>query len=190
MRLIGHLPGEEGARVFSDYLYGRGIDNQVEPERDGRWAVWVHAEEKMADATALLRHYSEHSADPEYAAAAAKARERRLREHKEDEAARKRFYDSSRLFPGGIRGIGFLTAILLVISVATSLVSGFGGNEKPILWMFVSEYDVPGGWMARLNGLPEIRHGEISRTMFGSHSPRSASFCMTSIAASCESAGL
>lgn len=163
MRMIGHLPGEEGARVFSDYLYGRGIDNQVEAERDGRWAVWVHSEEQMADATALLRHFSEHSGDPEYAAAAGKARERRLREQQENDAARKRFYDSRRLFPGGIRGIGFLTAILVAISVATSLLSNFGGNEKPILWMFVSEFDIAGGGLARLQGLPEIRHGELWR---------------------------
>jgi GlpG protein len=161
--MIGHLPAEDGARAFSDYLYGRGIDNQVEPERDGRWAVWVHGEDQMAEAEAMLRHYRDHSGDPEYAAAAGKASERRLREERENESARKRFHDSRRIFPGGIRGIGFLTAVLVGLSVATSLVSSFGDNEKPILWMFISDFDVEGGALARLKGLPEIRHGEVWR---------------------------
>ncbi|SRR6266511_1354223 len=163
MRMIGHLPGEANARAFSDYLYAQGIDNQIEPERDGRWAVWIHAEELIADAEARLRHYRENPADPGFVGAAKEARERRLREQKENESARKRFYDARKLFPGGIRGVGFLTAILIAISVAVSFVSGFGGNSGPVLWLYISEYDVMGGLMARLAGLPEVRHGELWR---------------------------
>jgi GlpG protein len=163
MRLIGHLPAETGARAFSDYLYAQGIDNQIEPERDGRWALWVHAEEQIAHAETLLRRYQENPADPQYAAAAEEARVRRLREQKENESARKRTYDADKLFPRGIRGVGFVTAILIAISVGVSLVSGFGKNLESILWLYISEYDVTGDALARLGGLPEIRHGEIWR---------------------------
>ena len=163
MRMIGHMENETGARMFSEYLYSQGIDNQVEPERDGRWAVWVHAEEQIAGAEALLRRYWQNPADPKYAGAAKDARARRLREQTENEAARKRFHDASKVFPGGIRGIGIVTAILVAISAAVSLLSGFGANAKPILWLYISEYDVTGGVGARLSGLPEIRHGELWR---------------------------
>src|SRR6266498_2723215 len=132
MRMIGHLPGEADARAFSDYLYAQGIDNQIEPERDGRWALWVHAEEQIAHAETLLRRYQENPADPQYAAAE-EARVRRLREQKENESARKRIYDADKLFPRGIRGVGFVTAILIAISVGVSLVSGFGKNLESIL---------------------------------------------------------
>src|SRR6266496_2503559 len=163
MRMIGHLPGELGARAFSDYLYAQGIDNQIEPERDGRWALWVHAEEQIADAETLLRRYQENPADPQYAAAAAEAHERRLREKKENESARKRVYDADKLFPRGIRGVGFLTAILIGISVAVSLVSGFGENLGSVLWLYISEYVVEGGAVDRLGGLLEVRHGQLWR---------------------------
>ena len=161
--MIGHLPGELGARAFSDYLYAQGIDNQIEPERDGRWALWVHAEEQIADAETLLRRYQENPADPQYAAAAAEAHERRLREKKENESARKRVYDADKLFPRGIRGVGFLTAILIGISVAVSLVSGFGENLGSVLWLYISEYVVEGGAVDRLGGLLEVRHGQLWR---------------------------
>jgi len=161
--MIGHLPGDERAREFSDYLYAQGIDNQVEPERDGRWALWIHAEEQIPNAETLFRLYREHPDDPQYAGAAKEARARRMREEQENESARKRFRDKGRLFPGGIRGVGFLTAILVAISVAVSLVSDFGRTIRPILWMYISQYDVDGGVMARLGGLPEIRHGELWR---------------------------
>src|SRR5258706_11185816 len=138
MRMIGRLSSEAGARVFSEYLYAQGIDNQVEPEQDGRWAVWIHAEEQIGGAEVLLKQYWDNPADPKYAGAAKDARDRRLRQQKEDDAARKRVHDASRLFPGGISGVGLLTAILIGISVTVSLVSGFGANRKPILWMYIS----------------------------------------------------
>jgi len=86
-----------------------------------------------------------------------------LREQKENESARKRFYDARKLFPGGIRGVGFLTAILIAISVGVALVSGFGRNSGPVFWLYISEYDVTGGLTARLGGLPEVRRGEVWR---------------------------
>ena len=163
MRMIGHLPEESGARMFSDYLYAQGIENQVEAERDGRWALWVHAEEQIADAEALLGQYHQNPADPKYAVASKAARERRLRVQKENESAQKRHFDAGKIFPGGIRGVGFLTAILIVISVAVSLATGFGGNLEPVDWLYISRYDVIGGSFARLGGLPEIRRGEFWR---------------------------
>src|SRR6266404_2889068 len=163
MRMIGHLASEASARVFSEYLYAQGIDNQIEPERDGKWALWIYEEEQIGGAEGLLKQYWDNPADPKYAGAAKDARGRRLRQEKEDEAARKRVHDASRLFPGAISGVGFLTAILVAISVAVSLVSGFGGNRKPILWMYISEYIVEGGVMDRLGGLLELRHGELWR---------------------------
>src|SRR5207247_10162338 len=104
MRMIGHMENETGARMFSEYLYSQGIDNQVEPERDGRWAVWVHAEEQIAGAEALLKGYWQNPADPKYAGAAKGARARRLREQTENEAAHKRDPDASKTYPTPTEG--------------------------------------------------------------------------------------
>jgi len=156
--MIGHLPAETSAREFGDYLYAQGIGNRIEPARDGTWELWVEAEDQIATATVLLKEYQGNPGDPKYQQSSRIAREKREQEQQANEAAQKRFFDRRNLFPLSW-GLGVTTGILIAISVATALVSVFGGNSKPILWMFISEYDVEGGAMARLGGLPEIRHG-------------------------------
>jgi len=160
--MIGHLPAETSAREFGDYLYAQGIGNRIEPARDGTWELWVEAEDQIATATVLLKEYQGNPGDPKYQQSSRIAREKREQEQQANEAAQKRFFDRRNLFPLSW-GLGVTTGILIAISVATALVSVFGGNSKPILWMFISEYDVEGGAMARLGGLPEIRHGELWR---------------------------
>ena len=162
--MIGHLPAEPGAREFGDYLYAQGIGNRIEPARDGTWELWVEAEDQIATATVLLKEYQGNPGDPKYQQSSRIAGEKREQEQQANEAAQKRFFDRRNLFPLSW-GLGVTTGILIAISVATALVSVFGGNSKPILWMFISEYDVEGGAMARLGGLPEIRHGELWRLL-------------------------
>ena len=136
--MIGHLPAEPRAREFGDYLYAQGIGNRIEPARDGTWELWVEAEDQIATATVLLKEYQGNSGDPKYQQFVRIARQKREQEQQANAAAQKRFFDRRKLFPFG-GGAGFLTGILIAISVTTSLVSGFGEREKPILWMFVSE---------------------------------------------------
>ena len=162
MRMIGHLPAEPSAREFGDYLYAQGISNRVEPARDGTWELWVEAEDQIASATVLLKEYQGNPGDPKYQQFVRIARQKREQEQQANEAAQKRFFDRRQLFPFG-GGAGFLTGILIAISVTTSLVSGFGEHEKPILWMFISERITEGGMVERLKDLPEIRHGEVWR---------------------------
>jgi GlpG protein len=164
MRTIGSLRDEAAARMFSDHLYACGIGNRIEPERDGSWILWVEAEDQIDVAAELLKEFQQNPKDPKYEQSSRAAAGKREQEQKENAAAQKRVFDRSRLFP--IRGgVGFLTAILIAISVSTSLVSSFGANTKPILWMFISERIVEGDAIARLNDLPEIRHGEIWRLL-------------------------
>src|SRR6266536_3085457 len=163
MRMIGQIENEASARLFSNFLYVQGIENQTEPERGGTWALWIHAEDQMDAARALLNEYRQNPRDPKYQEASRVAAEKWKQEQKANAAAEKRFHDRSRLFPlGGLR-VGYLTGVLIAISVVATLISGFGAHTKPIMWMFISEYDVEGGVMARLAGLPEIRHGELWR---------------------------
>src|ERR1041384_4751471 len=152
MRMIGRLENEAGARLFSDFLYAKGIENQTEPERSGAWALWIHAEEQLEAAKALLNEYRENPRDPKYQDASRVAAEKWKQEQKANEAAEKRFHDRSKLFPLGRLGVGYLTGVLIAISAATALVSSFGENTQPILWLYFSEYDVEGGLIARLGG--------------------------------------
>ena len=70
MRIIGHLDGETKARTFSDYLFVLGIENQVELEQGGSWAVWIHNEEQLEKARSLLGQYQQNPDEPRYRATA------------------------------------------------------------------------------------------------------------------------
>src|SRR5258705_6460856 len=107
MRMIGQLENEASARLFSDFLYAQGIENQTEPERSRAWALWIHAEEQLDAAKALLNEYRENPRDPKYQQASRVAEEKRKEEQKANAAAEKRFHDRSKLFSLGGLGVGY-----------------------------------------------------------------------------------
>jgi rhomboid protease GlpG len=161
--MIGHLEVETSARTFCAFLYVQGIANQVELERDGTWALWIHADDQIEAAKVLLNEYRAHPQDPKYLQAAEQALQKLKQEQATNEAAQKRYFDSGKVFPSAARGLGLLTGTLIAICVVTALISDFGSGGGAIDWLFISNYDVRGGVLARLSGLPEIRHGEIWR---------------------------
>jgi GlpG protein len=162
MRMIGHLGNEAHARLFSDYLYAQGVENQVEPDRDGSWAVWVHAEEELEHATRQLHHFLQQPGDEKYRHAQDLAQDRRAEQQKLEAAAQKRQFDRTRLMPKRIYGIGITTLSLIVISVVLSFLFW---SELDLSWLRISEYDVrSGSALDRIqHGLPEVKSGQIWR---------------------------
>jgi GlpG protein len=97
-------------------------------EEDGRWAIWVHAEDQLDQATRLLEEFRRTPEDRKYAKASRTAREKRDQAAREAEAARKRYFDRTNLFPRGIAALGKVTLTLIALSLLFTLVTGFGGN--------------------------------------------------------------
>ncbi|HKS38476.1 MAG TPA: rhomboid family intramembrane serine protease [Verrucomicrobiae bacterium] len=161
--MIGHLETESGARTFSDYLYAEGIGNELEQERNGKWALWIQDEDHIVAAKELLEQYHAHPADPKYKEAQRIAREKKEREEQENEAARKRFFDSRRIFPAGIAGIGALTVVLVALCVAVGVFSSLGTNTAFIQPLSIAEYFIDGQYAVRRGFLPEVQRGEIWR---------------------------
>ncbi len=172
--MIGHLEGEAKARAFSDYLYAQGIENQTEAEKDGSWSVWIHAEEELERAKAMLAGYRENAADPKYEVASRTADELREKKQKEQTQYEKRLKERRHLFrPMSGYGFGPVTLVLIVASVAVFILSDYSNNMRRIYPLYISEYDVSGahvGWNAfksRISHfgdiLPEVRHGQIWR---------------------------
>jgi len=163
MRMVGHLETESGARTFSDYLYAEGIGNEIEQERNGTWALWIQDEDHIAAATELFERYRTHPSDSKYKEAQRVAREKKEREEQENEAARKRFFDSRRIFPTGIAGIGALTAVLVALCAAVGVFSSLGTNTAFIQPLSIAEYFIDGEYAVRRGFLPEVQRGEIWR---------------------------
>ena len=176
MRMIGHLDGETKARTFSDYLYVQGIENQIEAEKDGTWALWIHAEEELERAGALLAGFRENPADPKYTSTAQAAGDLKEQKRKEQADYEKRLKQRRHLFQP-LRGYGFgpVTFVLIFISVVVFILSGFANHLEAVQRLFISDMDVKDAWLLPLSEalakrisnisvvLPEIRHGEVWR---------------------------
>jgi GlpG protein len=168
MRLIGHLNSEKEARAFGDFLYARGIDSGVEAERDGRWAVWVHAEDQLSPAAQLLTEYRANPGDSRYAEAVAAAARRRTAEERADDDARKRFFTRERIFPQGLRAVGVVTLALILLSVGVGILSRGalseqGMNPRVVQALTITQYRTMGPYLAWEPGLSEVRQGQVWR---------------------------
>ncbi len=156
--MIGHLPAETSARVFGDYLFVKGIENQIEHEHGGDWGVWVRDEDKLDEATKLLAEFRQNPADPRYQQEGQGAAALRAELEHEQKVYRKKMLSRRQLFrPLTGYGFGPLSFGLIVISVVVFLLSKGGNDAQPIRWLFISE--ILGGEGI----LSEVRHGQVWR---------------------------
>src|ERR1043166_4546138 len=162
MRLIGHFADEPSARVFADYLYVQGIENQLEHQKQDGWGIWILDEDKIDRASGLLTTFRRDPSDPKYRTEAKGAAELRAGEAKEKEAYGKKVRNRRHLFRSLTPyGFGPLTFALMVACIAVFFLSKFGADHQAIMSLFITDFDETfGHWDA---SLPEIRHGQIWR---------------------------
>lgn len=154
MRLIGHLPDEQHAAAFSDYLLVQGVANEVEADRDG-WAVWIHSEDELERATERLSAFQANPQAPEYRQHGRQAQTIRTQQQQEAEAAAKRHFDRRRLFPRtGTYRASPLTFSLIALCIVVGVLSRLGENGEVLQYLLLSIYK---------QGLPEIMHGQVWR---------------------------
>jgi GlpG protein len=176
MRIIGHLDGETNARTFSDYLLVQGIENDVEAEKDGSWAVWIRAEDELERAKVELDAFRANPADPKFKQTARAAVDLKEQKRREQAEYAKRLKQRRHLFrPLTGYGFGPVTYILIFISVVVFILSGFGHNMAGVSSLFFGDRDIPdflntSFWDAVKERfihfqilLPEIKHGQIWR---------------------------
>lgn len=164
MRAIAHLPTEETARVFGDYLYVHGIENQVEHDTADGWTVWIVEEDKMEAARTLLEEFLRNPTDPRFRTEGKPAAALRAEKEKTEEAYRKKLKDRRHLFRP-LRGYKFgpLTFALIVASVAVFLLSKFGTDKHAVRFLFITDFEQSDHYIRWVAGLAEIRHGQLWR---------------------------
>jgi len=176
MRMIGHLDSGVKARSFSDYLTVKGIENSVETEKDGTWAVWIHSEEELKWAKDLLNLFQQNPADPKYQVAARDAEAVREKKRKEQEAYERRVKQRRHLFrPLTGYGFGPVTFTLIFLSVVVFVILHTQERMRVITALHISNWDITDadqmsllrGFLKRISlisgMLPEIRRGEVWR---------------------------
>ena len=158
---LGQLDNELDARTFGDYLYVQGIENQVDPGKNGQWEIWVVNEQQLATAEQLLAAYRANPNDPIYAAGAAAEAKRKEDLERDAAAAPIKLRGRWAVFPTGLPGA--LTTVLIVVCVCVFGMQMWGAGEAMSQWLSVSTYAFGPEGFSYNPELEEIRSGQVWR---------------------------
>jgi rhomboid protease GlpG len=164
LREIGTVAGEKEARALADYLLTLNITTKLDPKPDG-WAVWVHREERVPEARALLAEFEANPADPRFQTAAKTAKEIRKKAEKVEKDYSKRVKDFRERWEGAMYHRAPLAFGLIIASViVTALQFMTNGSQHSVfdtLSFSVLGFDDQGRIVD--TGFDKIRHGEVWR---------------------------
>ena len=164
MRTIGTLANEKVASRFRDFLYVRGIENELEAEEDGTYRLWVMDEAHVKPAADLFARFQANPDAGEFSAAIPAAETKRREQAKAVEAQRSTVADAARIgYERAYRGVPYVTYALMVISVAVAIYSGLGANHTALRPLSITQFTVGDGFIELVPGLPEVRSGQIWR---------------------------
>jgi GlpG protein len=162
MRKIGTIPTAAEARVFSDFLYSKEIENEAEMNAAGTYDMWVHRDEQLDEAEQLLEAYLVDPDAPIYKDAAREGRKRFQEQEKQAARTRTKIIRPRETWGRGVvLRMGKATAALMAASICTFLLQMFHtGNSMPQIeqWFSISVIPREAGVT-----LYEVRHGEIWR---------------------------
>ncbi len=141
MRSIGEISNKSDAKLFGDYLYVKGVANDID-EEDGKWTVWVHNDDQLDAASAALEKFLADPTNAAFRKKGAKADQLRKQEAIEDSMARQRQVDvRTQVFSkSGLRtphltyGLIGLCIIVHLATLAGSkpnllIISGYGPTQ-------------------------------------------------------------
>ncbi len=163
MRQIGSLPNEKMARTIHDFLFVKKLENTIRPEEDGTWSLWIHDDNHIEDARRLFENFMASPQDPEIKIHSVQADFLRAQRKKEEARARKHFVDVRTQWYLQQARTGRLTLGLILISALVAIISGLGSNLRVLQPLFITHYEVAGGFVQWRAGLPEIAHGQVWR---------------------------
>lgn len=140
MRRLGTLTDSNSASLLHDYLYANGISTKI--ERDGsEWAIWIHDEDRVAQAREEFFKFRENPHDPRYAAVAEKANALREQRVSADIAARKRQIQMAQRW-AGIQTQIPVTAVLILLSILVAVDTRLGENRDANARFQFAEYHI------------------------------------------------
>lgn len=138
MRAIGKINDQALAERFGDFLYGQGIENEIEGGSDGSFVVWVLDDEQVEEAHGHLAAYLEDPAAAAFAEGARQGREAFERDAAEARDRRAEVIDARSQLdrPGRMPGLGFATIGLTALPLFVYLLqvtTGDGTVEQALM---------------------------------------------------------
>jgi GlpG protein len=151
MRKIGELPDEGQARLFSDSLYVRGLENDVESEDAGGFSIWVHDDDQLPKARELLEEFRGSPEDAKWKDASSGAARKRKEYEKTEVRRNANVITRERIeYERSFTGFAWVPMLLAILSVAATIWAG----ELGIL---------PSGLSATEAASPEHREAAAAR---------------------------
>jgi GlpG protein len=163
MRLIGTLVSNAHASTFADFLYSEGIKTQIEETSDGRYEIWVLHDDNVEKATSLFEQFQQSPDDPAYRQQAKAGSRQKKHDKKEKTPTRNRIIDARTAFYRKPIPLGRLSIVLIAVSLAVTLFTNLGRNERLARKLQMTEPVRQNGYIAYDMTLPEIRHGQVWR---------------------------
>jgi GlpG protein len=163
MRPIGQLKDETQARCFADFLYGEGVESQVDPGRQNSWEIWVLDDALMDRARSLLDEFRQNPDDPRFTKASRVAARQRQLDIKKTVARRARVVDARTIFYSPPVPLGAVSITLIGISVVAALFTRLGNENGFVQPLSITQYQDDGEHIRWNGGLPEVRRGQIWR---------------------------
>ncbi len=163
MRKIGHIDKFSDAKIFSDYLYAQGIDNEVEGDDAEGADVWVHDEDMLEKSAVDLDAFLLDPADTKYQAAGKKAGDLRHKEKLDNKKFQKKVHGRDSIMHASIFSVAPVTFCLIAISVVVTLLGGLGSGSNLTQWLSITSYKVVGEMLQWSSSLPEIQQGQVWR---------------------------
>jgi GlpG protein len=161
MRSIGHLTDETQARLFSDFLVGQGIRNEIELDAGTRWIVWITDEDQLAPAQEWLGKFRANPGAAEFRAAPAAAAKARADAARDLADYQRRLRTRKSLFPSfGGYGVGFLTYALILLCIVSAIANKLGDDHASLRWMLLADPENADGTF-----LPEVAAGQFWRLL-------------------------
>ncbi len=163
MRQIGRIQDKVQARRLADYLYGEGIENQVDAGPGGDWEIWVHDDTAIERGRTILEQFRSRPDDPIYAEASRIVQRKRDEDERSQTPKRARVIDGRTIFYSPPVSMGLVSISLIVISVAAAIVTQLGSNDRAVQPLSITESRQEGDYLVWNGTLPEIRHGQVWR---------------------------
>jgi GlpG protein len=163
MRQAGTLSNREQAERLCDYLLTQGISAKADADGDS-WAIWIHDEDQLPKAKALLQEFQADPNSAKYRSAAQTAESLRKQQARDDEQRRKNVIELRNRW-GKSSGPRPLTMVLIGVSVLVTLATNFGKdfNEIQQAVMFQSLENDARGQLGAPGQIHDIFEGQIWR---------------------------
>ncbi|HKY62380.1 MAG TPA: rhomboid family intramembrane serine protease [bacterium] len=158
--MIGTIANSAQAKSFSDFLLVKGIPNQVEVD-GGQAQVWVHDDAHLAEAEKLFAEFQQDPRNQAFYGASGQAAEIRSIKRKLDKKSR--VIDVRTHWHRLDTSLSPVTAVLIGLSVALTLLSYADTTGRWIDYFYISNYQIVGPYLQWRTDLPEVLHGQVWR---------------------------